>query len=505
MTFNSYSFIFIFLPVFLIGVWGIQRFSFGKIGKATLMKLWLIVMSAFFFVGYGALSIAVFLVSIVWNLIFSYAISKVQKNNSKGSLIKAIAIAGNVLLLAGFKYLGSGAMPVAISFYTFSQIMFIAELGVTITEGFHILDYLSYILFFPKILQGPIADYKNILGGIDGLSEKKLSSENFVFGIMLFSLGLSKKVLLADVLGKAVDFAYGGVATMTALDAILVAVSYSFQLYFDFSGYCDMAEGVCRMLGMELTRNFDAPYTSENIAEFWDRWHISLTKFFTRYLYIPLGGSRKGAFRTYLNILLVFFVSGLWHGNGWNFVIWGLMHGILMVVRRLFVSAAGNDGKNAVSDKKGFSFHIRRIINTALTFSYVTTAWVFFRAPSVKDALTLLGKIVNIDAWRGFHISIKFAECFMMDELWYMFKITPIPGWSKSNYICMWIILVFSASMIFSGQTARRIAQRSAGFICSEVKISGIRQWVIPVFYGILFVWGVLSLGGVSTFLYVNF
>lgn len=513
MTFNSYSFIFIFLPVFLFGVWGIQRSLSDDPGKDKLMKLWLIVMSAFFFVGYGAFSIMIFLSSIIWNLIFSFAISKGQNNSenesaSKIRYLKAVAIAGNVALLIGFKYFGKGVMPIAISFYTFSQIMFIAELGVSITDGFSILDYLCYILFFPKILQGPIADYKSISGELNGLSDKRINAEDLVAGIMLFSLGLFKKVILADVIGKAVDFAYGGVATMTALNAILVAVSYSFQLYFDFSGYCDMAEGVCGMIGVKLTRNFDAPYTSENIAQFWDRWHISLTKFFTRYIYIPLGGSRKGAARTYLNILIVFFISGLWHGNGFSFVIWGLMHGVLMVITRYFSGASRSASKTEGvkrADEKGVVFSLKRTACTALTFSYVTVAWVFFRAPSVTDALTLLGKIINIDAWRGLHISIKFAECFMLDELWYMFKVTPIPGWSKSNYICMWIILIFSAVMIFSGKTARKIAEASAEYICKDIKDSGVKRFALSVFYGILFVWGVLSLGGVSTFLYVNF
>ncbi len=492
MTFNSYSFIFIFLPVFLLGVWGIQRSHSERIGKDTLMKLWLIVMSAFFFVGYGAFSILIFLSSIIWNIVFSFLISKTKKNgqgsgDKKNRAIMALAIAGNVFLLAGFKYFGNGVMPVAISFYTFSQIMFIAEPG-TETEGeFRLLNYLSYILFFPKIMQGPIADYKSISTEINGLHEKRINTEDITAGLMLFTLGLAKKVLLADVLGRAVAFGYGMVQTMTALDAILVAVSYSFQLYFDFSGYCDMAEGICKMIGIELTRNFDAPYTAGNIAEFWDRWHISLTKFFTRYLYIPLGGSRQGALRTYINILMVFFVSGLWHGTGWTFVIWGLMHGILMVIHRILA------GKVKFKGSRLF------------TFLYVTAAWVFFRSPNVTDALTLLGKIVNIDAWRGFHINIKFAECFMMDELWYIFKVTPIPRWNKSSYICMWIILAFSALLIFRGKTARKIAGRDADLILGETTCSRSKSWVIPVFYAVIFVWGVLSLGGVSTFLYVNF
>ncbi|WP_050008167.1 MBOAT family O-acyltransferase [Butyrivibrio sp. WCE2006] len=477
MTFNSYSFIFIFLPVFLLGIWGIQSSFLQDDKKGTLMKLWLIVMSAFFFVGYGRFSILIFSFSILWNLLSGLAILRSRGGFSK--YIKAVAIVGDVALLGYFKYLNAGAMPVAISFYTFSQIMFIAELNKE--EGLNIIDYLCYVLFFPKILQGPIADYENIRAGIFDLHKRKLNSDNIAEGLRLFTLGLVKKVLLADILGKAVDFGYQGINTATALDALVIAVSYSFQLYFDFSGYCDMAEGICKMIGMDLRINFDSPYKSGNISEFWDRWHISLTRFFTKYIYIPLGGSRRGIVRTCINIMVVFLISGIWHGNGWGFVLWGCLHGLLMVLTRLLKGdkKAGEAKKSAVIDG----------IKTLLTFLYVTAAWVFFRAPGIDSALALLGKIINIDAWRGFHISIKLAECFMVDEIWYIFKVTPIPRWDKSNYICMWIIIIISALIIIRGDTARKIAKKRKA----------------PIIYGLLFVWGVLSLGGVSTFLYVNF
>ncbi|WP_026664291.1 MBOAT family O-acyltransferase [Butyrivibrio sp. FC2001] len=495
MTFNSYSFIFIFLPVFLAGVWVIQSFYPENGFKEKLMKIWLIAMSAFFFVGYGQFSVLIFGSSILGNFLFLFRISRrLKKCNGNTDdwlirLYKISAIILNVILLCFFKYFGTGAMPVAISFYTFSQIMYVADLGKE--DSFDALDYLSYITFFPKILQGPIADHKSIKEGLEKLPSGRINSDDISAGIMLFTLGLFKKVILAQVLGEAVDYGYAGLAGMTALDAVILAVSYSFQLYFDFSGYCDMAEGICRMLGMELQMNFDAPYTSGNIAEFWDRWHISLTKFFTRYIYIPLGGSRKGVVRTYLNILIVFFISGIWHGTGLTFIVWGMMHGVLMVLTRICGKKAGSGRKNP--------------LKVLLTFMYVTAAWVFFRAPSLSDAMTLLCKIVNPDAWSGLHISIKFAECFMVDEIWYVFKVTPIPNWNKSNYICMWIILCVSALLVFWGKTAKKIAAGSANVITSEDDKNKMKKWAVSVAYGILFVWCVLSLGGVSTFLYVNF
>ena len=190
MTFNSYSFIFIFLPVFLLGVWGIQRFFSGKPENDKLMKLWLIAMSALFFVGYGAFSISVFLISIIWNLCFSFFISKKIKNDVGAvKALKAVAITGNVLLLAGFKFFFSTSMPIAVSFYTFSQIMFIAETGRENNGDFEVLDYLCYILFFPKILQGPIADYKNINDSTHNQHQNRflavLSLPHFLYPLLL--------------------------------------------------------------------------------------------------------------------------------------------------------------------------------------------------------------------------------------------------------------------------------------------------------------------------------
>ena len=245
---------------------------------------------------------------------------------------------------------------------------------------------------------------------------------------------------MADTIGKAVDANFSWLVGMGSLEAVLTAVFYSFQLYFDFSGYCDMAAAVSNLIGIELPINFDSPYKAVNIVDFWKRWHITLTKFFTRYVYIPLGGNRKGEARTYVNFMIIFLLSGFWHGTGWNFIIWGAMHGVLYVITRWYernrkeALVAGGDQKE--SDKAiltenvhkeagagNIRHGIERVVKTILTFTYVTAAWVFFRAETIEDALILFGQIFK-GGVRPFANS--FSAAFQIDELWYILKVTPV-------------------------------------------------------------------------------
>ena len=204
--------------------------------------------------------------------------------------------------------------------------------------------------------------------------KKKVNADNLAAGIYLFAMGLAKKVLLADVFGDVVTYGFTTLEQLNSVTALLVMLSYTFQIYFDFSGYCDMAMGIGRMLNIDLPLNFNSPYKALTITEFWDRWHMTLTRFFTKYIYIPLGGNKKGKVRTYANILIVFLLSGLWHGASWNFVFWGLCHGIFMVLTRLF------------SD---FFKKLHPALNWLMTFSFVNIMWVFFRAETFSQATTL--------------------------------------------------------------------------------------------------------------------
>ena len=478
MIFHSYSFIFIFLPVFLLGIYFLQTGSSFDKSRGKLIRLWMILMSILFFVFYGVFSVTMLCISIIWNAGWGYIIKKRHISIIPG-------IVGNVLFLCFFKYNGSIGMPVAVSFYTFQQIAFLAQLQKGEIEDFCLMEYLEYILFFPKLLQGPLADYREVTKEFDAIGMRKLRADDLLQGMILFILGLSKKVLLSTALGFGADYGYQNLQTLTGMDAVITALCYSLQLYFDFSGYCDMAEGICKMIGMKLTINFNAPYRAANISEFWDRWHMSLTHFFTKYVYIPLGGSRRGVLRTYVNILIVFLISGIWHGAGITFIVWGLMHGVLMVITRAYGIKT--------SKKRNTDNEFMRCFKVFMTFLYVSIAWVFFRAPSVSDALTLLGKIVTPDAWSGARVSIKLAECFQLDELWYVLKVTPISRMPFGGYVCMWMILFFSCIVVFAGKNARNLA--------ADGKNSPLRM----ILLGFLFMWCVLSLGGVSTFLYVNF
>ena len=305
-------------------------------------------------------------------------------------------------------------------------------------------------------------------------------------------LGLFKKVLIADTLGGAADFGYSNLALLNSGDGLIVMLSYTLQLYFDFSGYCDMAMGIAQMLGFELPLNFDAPYKAADIMEFWDRWHMTLTRFFTRYLYIPLGGSRRGRLRTYINCLIVFLVSGIWHGAGAQFVIWGLLHGGLFVLTRMWKDFRGNSpglesGLSKTSARSAGVFHALCVL---LTFLYVNIAWIFFRAPSVKEALALLQTIGSFSFGR---INRELAGCFNLDEFWYVIKVLGLDRWQYAHYILMVLILTAALLLVFFAKTAVSVSKRAK---------PGARG---AFFLAVLFVWSVLSFSGVSSFLYVNF
>ncbi|MBQ9590281.1 MAG: MBOAT family protein [Butyrivibrio sp.] len=481
MVFNSYEFMLMFLPVFIIGF-------YKKNANELFRDIWIILGSLLFYAFFGANHLLIIIISILWNICTAIPMSFMRDQNTEIDLFGkkvlpqkiwlTIGIAGNLSMLIFFK-LGSGIQglfyPLAISFYTFNQISYIVDLYRGEIKEFIPIKYLSYILFFPKLLQGPIMDYNSYTSQLEISYNSKLDFERILRGALLLALGMFKKVIVADTFGSAVDYAFGSLIGLGSLEALLTAVFYSFQLYFDFSGYCDMASGICLMFGFELPINFKSPYKAIDIVDFWKRWHITLTGFFTRYIYIPLGGSRKGKYRTYINIMIIFLISGFWHGTGITFIIWGAMHGVLYVITRVF-EKKGEKKKNP--------------IKVILTFIYVTVAWVFFRAESISEALILLGRIFT-GGKKG--ISTGLSSCFQLDELWYVIKVTPIMKFGFAWDVCLWLFLTLGAIVVFFAPSAIQFTKKS--------KI-GIKTTLITA---ILLIWCIVSFGGVSTFLYMNF
>lgn len=514
MLFNSYIFIFLFLPVTLLG------FYLLKNRIPTAAKIWLIAMSLWFY-GYFNLG---YLAIMVCSILFNYAVYRLIINAGKGRAPLLLGIAGNLGLLLYFKYtdflidscnfifksdfpLKHILLPLGISFFTFQQIGFLADAyrnelpedhdGNKQGTACSFVDYALFVSFFPQLIAGPIADGQSMLPQYRAIGKKEdaeksadtvegaLGNDRVINGITLFILGLAKKVLIADTFGGAVDYAYGAAGTgINSIEALLVILFYALQLYFDFSGYCDMALGLGGMFGIDIPVNFDSPYKSRNIIEFWRRWHITLNKFLTRNVYIPLGGNRKGNVRTYINLLIVFLISGIWHGAGVTFIIWGLMHGLMYVITRLIIKSGTH------KEDSGERPACTGVISHIITFVFVCIAWVFFRSPDIATACDVLKSVVTGGISR---IGDGFLEPFNSGEFWYALKAVHLTGFNFSRYIVMILFTIFATVTVFVSPNALHISK--------NIKRS-VPQGIL---LGVLFIWCVLSLSGVSTFLYFNF
>lgn len=491
MLFNSFEFIFLFLPLTYVGYCMCgkveSRFEKGK-WRESVMSVFLLAASLIF---YGWIY-PHYLPILIGSMAVNYGLGRQLEKTRSSKLVLGAGLILNLGMLCVFKYLDTGDfVPLAISFFTFTQIAFLMECYRGNLKGTKLLSYGVYVTWFPKMVQGPIALPAEMLPQID--KKSFFSNWEIVYrNLYLFTLGLFKKVLIADTLGKAVDFGYAGISTLSSWDGLIVMLAYTLQLYFDFSGYCDMAMGISGMFGIELPLNFNSPYKAANILEFWKGWHMTLTRFFTKYLYIPLGGSRKGKARTYLNCFLVFVISGIWHGSGVTFLVWGIMHGALYVLTRIYKESPVGI---ALAEKwAGIPVKwLKRLghgVAVLLTFLYVNVAWVFFRSPSLKEAGELLKVITS---FKGGRVNWNLASCFNLDEFWYVIKVLHIDRWQYSHYILMVMMLVVTLLLVFFGKNAVNHVK--------TVKPNVINAIILAV----LFAWSVISLSGVSTFLYVNF
>jgi D-alanyl-lipoteichoic acid acyltransferase DltB (MBOAT superfamily) len=432
MLFNSYAFIVVFLPLALAGF-----FLLGRIGPVW-GAAWLVLCS-FGFYGYWNPR---YLPLLGGSILFNYACGR-RLAARPGALLLAASVTANLACLAYFKYanffldnlnaatgigwsLAHVVLPLGISFFTFTQIAYLVDARRGHAKEASLLHYALFVTYFPHLIAGPILHHGEMMPQFRSPAVFHWHGERFCAGLAAFAMGLTKKVVLADAAaGYAVPaFAALGHGHAPALvEAWGGALSYTFQLYFDFSGYCDMAIGISWMFGIGLPLNFNSPYQSRSIIDFWRRWHMTLSRFLRDYLYISLGGNRHGTLRRYINLGATMVIGGLWHGAGWTFVIWGALHGAYLMVNHAWV------GWRGASSRPG------GVWAWAVTFLAVVIAWVFFRAASVPDALRMLGGMAGLHgfvrpgeivaaplwAWCGLLAAISFAlpntEAILRDVL----------------------------------------------------------------------------------------
>lgn len=410
MLFNSYEFIFFFLPVtFLFYFWLNKK----RLTQAS--KAWLVFASLFFYSWWNIIYLPLILGSILFNFALGTSISRIKVLETKKSVSRktllGFGIVSNLLLLAYFKYMDffitninllTGTqwdlmhvlLPLGISFFTFTQIAYLVDAYRNEVKEMNYLNYTLFVTFFPHLLAGPILHHKEMMPQFDSIKSKVINYKNIAEGLFLFSIGLFKKVVIADTFAQWANAGFETTAALNLFEAWAVSLSYTFQLYFDFSGYTDMALGVALLFNIRLPINFNSPYKALDIQDFWRRWHITLSRFLRDYIYIPLGGNRRGEFRTYANLFAVFLIGGLWHGASWMFVAWGALHGTAIVLHRVW---------------QRMGHKMNTFLAWFITFNFINITWVFFRAKEWEDAANILSGMIGLN---GIMLPEKYAQYF---------------------------------------------------------------------------------------------
>ena len=482
MLFNSYEFVFLLLPVTLAAWYALCRFRKYAAAKAAL------VLSSLIFYAWFHLS---YLPILVGSILVNFAFGRLLLSGVSHTTKKTAAMIGvllNLIVLGYFKYfdfflenvnllfgtrcaLPQIMLPLGVSFFTFQQVSYLVDCYRADAPRYAFLDYALFVSFFPQLVAGPIVLHSEMAPQFAALPQRRFSAETFGRGLTRFAYGLAKKVLLADLLGELVSFGYADVAAISALQAWITMLSYTLQIYFDFSGYCDMACGIAGMFGMTLPENFNSPYKALNVVDFWNRWHMTLTRFFRRYVYFPLGGSRKGAARTYINVFIVFLISGVWHGAGYTFIVWGILHGIANIFCRVF--------------RKPLE-RMPKAVNWLLCFGFLNASWVVFRADSLSQAAALFRRLFA----GGTALSEELIAALRPNLLYDTLQNLSLP--QPAVLYCALLLLFALLLATCCRNTQTRVAAWRPN----------VRTFVTVT---ALLTVGILSLAGVHTFLYFNF
>ncbi|NQY23185.1 MAG: MBOAT family protein [Campylobacteraceae bacterium] len=487
MLFNSYEFIFIFLPlIFFI------YFYLNSKRLTHASKAFLVLSSLFFYSWWNIIYLPLILISMLFNYSLGNSLSN-YKNNKKRFTKKSILSFGivlNIVLLGYFKYsdffianfnlltesnadLLNLALPLAISFFTFQQIAYLVDSYKEETKEYDFLNYAIFVTFFPQLIAGPIVHHKEMMPQFDILKNKVKNYKNISLGLFIFSIGLFKKVVIADYFAVAATNGFDYSLILSFFEAWATSLSYTFQLYFDFSGYTDMAIGAALLFNIKLPVNFNSPYKALSIQDFWRRWHITLSRFLRDYIYIPLGGNKRGKYRTYTNLMATFILGGFWHGAGWTFIFWGFLHGFALSLNRIWQNTG---------------YKLWTWFAWLLTFNFLNISWIFFRAKEWEDALKVLTGMFGLS---GIVLPLSLKNKLLFLEQYGVSFGGLTVNIQVNIYLFLWIIIAVFLVLFF----------RNA----NELALKYLNKKYSYLFISVLIFYSILKLSGYSEFLYFRF
>jgi len=484
MLFNSFEFLFVFLPIVFF-----LYFYLNKKRLTVASKSVLVVSSLFFYSWWNILYLPLILSSILVN----YLIGSLLTNNNNLYIKKYylfIGISFNILLLGYFKYsdflienintiFGTSSsllyltLPLAISFFTFQQIAYLVDSYKHKAQERNFLNYIVFVTFFPQLIAGPIVHHKEMMPQFTHIKNNVINHKNIILGIFIFSIGLFKKVVIADTFSVWASVGFDINQQLHLFEAWFTSLSYTFQLYFDFSGYTDMAVGLALLFNIKLPINFNSPYKSTNIQEFWRRWHITLSRFLRDYLYVPLGGSRVKNSKIYSNLMITFLVGGLWHGAGWTFIFWGFLHGMALIIHRIWAS---------------IGIRMNRFLAWFITFNFINISWVFFRAKDWEDATKVIKGMFGLS---GVMLPIEIRDLLQFDSKYKIEFGNIYANFYNDSEISILILLGFFLVLFF----------KNSNELSSQLKLNNRTL----LFIAFTLSMGLLNINKTSEFLYFNF
>ncbi len=517
MLFNSIQFLALFLPITMVGFFWLGARS--KLAAAW----WLAIASLVFYAGWSWRYVPLLMSSVGFNFVCGLLIARSRQRPRLARALLAGAVAANLLLLGYFKYADFFIanwnlvfhqrvdplhliLPLGISFFTFTQIAFLVDTSKGIAAEPRFSHYLLFVTYFPHLIAGPVLHHKEMMPQFGSETTYRFSWHDVAVGLAIFAIGLFKKTVLADGIAPHVGGAFTAAGRGDALHLLQAwgsALAYTLQLYFDFSGYSDMAIGLSRMFGVKLPLNFDSPYKAQNISEFWRRWHMTLSRFLRDYLYVPLGGNRHGLWRRYINLIITMLLGGLWHGAAWTFAVWGLLHGAYLTAHHAFQALKPRLPRLIRSPRLAVALSI------GLTYLVVVFGWVFFRAESLPAAYAILAGMLGGNGIAIPDALMIRAPTFVQSAATTLGIRSELGG--GAEFVVLWTKIALLHIIVFAMPNTQQIMGRFQPALDYRAQSGGQRSFVAAfdlrsaMVIGALGGLGLLAMSRHSEFLYYQF